>query len=174
MRCPFCQHESSRVLESRTSEDLTIVRRRRECFNEACMRRFTTYEKVEMSPLMVVKKDRKREEFSRDKLYTGIRKACEKRPIPMSTIDQLTDQVEREIRLEFEREVPSDAIGEKIMNGLRDIDGVAYVRFASVYRQFRDIETFAKEILTFLNSEQGRGQATESNGAEFWRREGKE
>jgi transcriptional repressor NrdR len=151
LKCPYCHHETSRVLESRTSEDGTTVRRRRECFNQNCMRRFTTYEKVEMSPLMVIKKDRKREEFSREKLHTGIRKACEKRPIPMETIDQMVDEVEREIRFEFEREVPAETIGMKVMNILREVDGVAYVRFASVYRQFRDVETFAKEILSLLN-----------------------
>jgi transcriptional repressor NrdR len=167
MRCPYCQHETSRVLESRTSEDGTIVRRRRECFNEQCMRRFTTYEKVEMSPLMVIKKDRKREEFSREKLHTGIRKACEKRPIPMETIDQLVDQVEREIRLEYEREVPSEAIGMKVMNALRELDGVAYVRFASVYRRFRDVETFAKEILALLNPGSGQDNTSKThNGIE--------
>lgn len=149
MRCPYCHHPDSRVIESRASEDHTTIRRRREC--EACLKRFTTYEKVEMAPLMVIKKDKRRDEFSREKLLRGVLKACEKRPIPMERIEALVDEVERELRGNFEKEVSTQVIGEKVMEKLRAMDGVAYVRFASVYRQFKDVETFAQEILGLLN-----------------------
>ncbi|ASS76129.1 transcriptional regulator NrdR [Tumebacillus algifaecis] len=148
MRCPYCFHDSTRVIESRSADE--AVRRRRECDNVACQRRFTTYEKVEMAPLLVVKKDGRREEFSREKLLRGIIRACEKRPIPVEEIEALVDSVEREVRREYEKEVPVDAIGEKAMDKLRTVDGVAYVRFASVYRQFKDVETFAQEVLGLL------------------------
>ena len=150
MRCPFCQTEDSRVLESRASDDQSTVRRRRECV--ACQRRFTTYERIELAPLMVVKKDGAREEFDRDKLRRGIVKACEKRPITTDQVDALVDEVERGVRLEFEREAPSALIGERVMDGLRGVDGVAYVRFASVYREFRDVRTFAQEIMRMLGT----------------------
>lgn len=149
MNCPYCSHDSTRVIESRSTDE--AVRRRRECDNPECQRRFTTYEKVEMAPLLVVKKDGKREEFSREKLLRGIIRACEKRPIAVEEIDSLVDAVEREVRREFEKEVPVDRIGEKAMDKLRTIDGVAYVRFASVYRQFKDVETFAQEVLGLLD-----------------------
>jgi transcriptional repressor NrdR len=149
MRCPYCYHPHSRVIESRASEDHTAIRRRRECEN--CMKRFTTYEKVEMAPLMVIKKDKRRDEFSREKLLRGVLKACEKRPIPLERIESLVDQIEQELRAEYEKEISSEKIGEKVMDKLRQIDGVAYVRFASVYRQFKDVETFANEILGMLN-----------------------
>jgi transcriptional repressor NrdR len=152
MNCPYCLHSSTRVIESRSTDD--AVRRRRECENPECQRRFTTYEKVEMAPLLVVKKDRKREEFSREKLMRGIVRACEKRPIAVADVEVLVDQVERDIRREFEKEVPAEIIGEKVMDKLRDLDGVAYVRFASVYRQFKDVETFAQEVLGLLNQGQ--------------------
>ncbi|MFC4767104.1 transcriptional regulator NrdR [Effusibacillus consociatus] len=150
MRCPYCHHSDSRVLESRASEDHTTIRRRREC--PSCSKRFTTYEKIEMSPLLVVKKDNRREEFSRDKLMRGILKACEKRPIAIEAIEQVVDTIERELRSEYEKEVPAEPIGEKVMGKLRELDAVAYVRFASVYRQFRDVESFAQEILSLLDS----------------------
>ena len=153
MRCPFCQARDSRVLESRASEDQSTVRRRRECV--ACQRRFTTYERVELSPLMVIKKDGVREEFSRDKLRRGIVKACEKRPIASDQVEALVDEVERRVRLEFEREAPSAQIGERVMDVLRAVDGVAYVRFASVYREFRDVQTFAQEIMRLLGTQGG-------------------
>lgn len=150
MRCPICEGLSSRVLESRTSEDHTTIRRRREC--EHCGRRFTTYETIERTPLMVIKKDKRREPFQRDKLLRGILRAVEKRPIAFESLESLVDEVDREIRTEFDREVPSEELGEKVMVRLRSIDGVAYVRFASVYREFRDVETFANELLSLLNS----------------------
>ncbi|MCL6637886.1 MAG: transcriptional regulator NrdR, partial [Alicyclobacillus sp.] len=145
MRCPYCQADSSRVVESRASEDGASMRRRRECLNPACGRRFTTYERVEQRPLMVVKKDGKREEFSLEKLYRGLSKACEKRPISTGEVERVAERIERQLRLEFEREVPSAVIGERVMEELRGLDGVAYVRFASVYREFRDVETLAYE-----------------------------
>ncbi|MCY0875130.1 MAG: transcriptional regulator NrdR [Firmicutes bacterium] len=148
MRCPYCQAHDSRVVESRASEDQSTVRRRRECVD--CQRRFTTYERVELAPLMVVKKDRSREEFDRDKLRRGILRACEKRPLDVTQVEGIVDDVERQLRVEFDREVPSTAVGERVMTALRAVDGVAYVRFASVYREFRDVETFAKEILQIL------------------------
>ena len=152
MKCPYCAHDSSRVIESRSAEE--AIRRRRECDNADCQRRFTTYEKIEMAPLMVVKKDKKREEFSRDKLLQGLIRACYKRPISAAQIDALTDEVEREIRREYEKEVPAAMVGERVMDKLKHIDGVAYVRFASVYRQFKDVETFAKEVLGLLTHEE--------------------
>ncbi len=151
MRCPSCQALDSRVIESRANDDQYTVRRRRECI--ACQRRFTTYERVELVPLMVVKKDRTREEFDREKIRRGIARACEKRPISFMQIEELVDEIERELRADFEREVPSSEIGINVMQRLRIFDGVAYVRFASVYREFRDVETFAKEILQLLHQE---------------------
>ncbi|OFW78713.1 MAG: transcriptional regulator NrdR [Alicyclobacillus sp. RIFOXYA1_FULL_53_8] len=150
MRCPYCEDDNSRVVESRAGEDGTTIRRRRECANEACGRRFTTYERVEQRPLMVVKKDAEREEFSRDKLYRGLVRACEKRPISVDHIEGMVQQIDRDLRMDYEREVPSHVIGERVMEALRELDGVAYVRFASVYREFRDVETLAKEVLSLL------------------------
>lgn len=150
MKCPYCEAENTRVVESRPGEDGTTIRRRRECANEACGRRFTTYERVEQRPLMVVKKDMEREEFSREKLYRGLMKACEKRPISAEQIEAVCEDIERSLRMEYEREVPSSVIGERVMRSLRLLDGVAYVRFASVYRDFRDVETLAAEVLSLL------------------------
>lgn len=155
MRCPYCQAENSRVLESRTGDDGMTIRRRRECANESCARRFTTYERVEQRPLMVVKKSAEREEFSSEKLYRGLLKACEKRPISTEQIETVVNNVERDLRLEFDREVLSSAIGERIMEALRELDGVAYVRFASVYREFRDVATLAQEVLSLLSESSG-------------------
>ncbi|MDI3328155.1 MAG: transcriptional regulator NrdR [Alicyclobacillaceae bacterium] len=152
MNCPFCRNGESKVIESRTTAD--AVRRRRECLN--CGRRFTTYERVEMAPLQVIKKDGMRETFSREKLRRGLLKACEKRPISSETIEAMVDQVERELRQEFEREVPTSQIGERVMAALREVDQVAYVRFASVYREFKDVETFLKEILPLIGRERSR------------------
>ncbi|MBL0388423.1 transcriptional repressor NrdR [Tumebacillus sp. ITR2] len=148
MKCPYCAQANSRVIESRATDE--AVRRRRECENQDCQRRFTTYEKVEMAPLMVIKKDKKREEFSREKLLRGLLRACEKRPIAVDEIESLADHVEKTLRREFDKEVPVEAVGEQVMDRLRDLDGVAYVRFASVYRQFKDVETFAQEVLGLL------------------------
>ncbi|MDQ0188205.1 transcriptional repressor NrdR [Alicyclobacillus cycloheptanicus] len=158
MRCPYCEAENSRVLESRTSDDGTTIRRRRECANEACARRFTTYERVEQRPLMVIKKNADREAFSSEKLYRGLAKACEKRPISTEQLETVVNTIERELRLEYDREVPSSAIGERVMEALRKLDGVAYVRFASVYREFRDVATLAKEVLALLSETSDKQQ----------------
>ena len=146
MRCPFCEQDGSKVLDSRALEGVVSIRRRRECL--ACARRFTTYERVEESPLLVVKKDGRREQFDRGKILAGLRKACEKRPIPAETLEKLTDEIENELRNRGDREVPAVEIGEYIMKALRRIDEVAYVRFASVYREFKDLETFRQELET--------------------------
>ena len=134
------------MLDSRALEGGVSIRRRRECL--ACARRFTTYERVEESPLLVVKKDGRREQFDRGKILAGLRKACEKRPIPAETLEKLTDEIENELRNRGDREVPTVQIGEYIMKALRSMDEVAYVRFASVYREFKDLETFRQELET--------------------------
>lgn len=142
MKCPYCGAES-KVIESRHTEDESI-RRRRECI--ACGKRFNTYERIEVPPLIVVKKDGSREAFDRNKVLGGVLKACEKRPVPLAEVDRLVDDVERELRNSLEREVPSVVIGEKVMDRLRSLDGVAYVRFASVYREFKDLNEFREQL----------------------------
>ena len=144
MKCPFCDNLDTKVIDSRPKEDGHAIRRRREC--EVCGKRFTTYEKVEETILMVVKKDNRREVFDRQKVLNGIIKACEKRPVSMARMEQIVDDVERELNNRMEREVESTYIGELIMDQLKKVDEVAYVRFASVYRQFTDVNTFIKEI----------------------------
>ncbi|MGI6034907.1 MAG: transcriptional regulator NrdR [Limnochordia bacterium] len=148
MRCPFCQALGSRVIDSRSTEDHKCVRRRREC--TACGARFTTYERWEETPLMVVKRDGRRESFARSKVLGGVLKALEKRPVPLEDIEKMVDEVERELRSRPEREVTSIAIGEMVMERLREMDEVAYVRFASVYRQFKDINRFIEELEKLL------------------------
>ncbi|MHB8171850.1 MAG: transcriptional regulator NrdR [Thermincolia bacterium] len=150
MRCPFCNEGESKVLDSRSTEDGRAIRRRRECLS--CAKRFTTYEKVDEIPLVVVKKDGKREVFDRSKLLGGVIKACEKRPITMSQMEQLVDSVERDLRNSMNPEVTSDEIGEIVMEGLKELDQVAYVRFASVYRQFKDVGNFIQELEKLLKS----------------------
>ena len=150
MRCPFCNEGESKVLDSRSAEDGRAIRRRRECLS--CAKRFTTYEKVDEIPLVVVKKDGKREVFDRSKLLGGVIKACEKRPITMSQMEQLVDSVERDLRNSMNPEVTSDEIGEIVMEGLKELDEVAYVRFASVYRQFKDVGNFIQELEKLLKS----------------------
>lgn len=149
MRCPFCDYEDSKVIDSRPSEEGRAIRRRREC--EKCGKRFTTYEKVEASILMVVKKDGSREAFDRDKLLSGIVKACEKRPVSMDAIEGVVNEIERGLNNLMQKEVPSTFIGELVMDKLKELDEVAYVRFASVYRQFTDVNTFIKEIEALVN-----------------------
>lgn len=144
MRCPYCHYLESHVLDSRLVEDGTRVRRRRLC--EQCNRRFTTYEQVKEIPLMVEKKDGRRELFDRNKVLSGIMKACEKRPISMDTMDSLCDQIERECRNRAEKELEGKEIGRIVMEKLRHLDHVAYVRFASVYKEFQDIKSFIKEL----------------------------
>ena len=144
MRCPFCGWTESKVIDSRAAEEGSTIRRRRECVS--CSRRFTTYEVVEQIPLMIVKKDGRRTIFERNKIMNGVLRACQKRPISLSTVEELVEKVEKEIRNTMEREISTQQIGEMVMQYLKDIDQVAYVRFASVYRQFADINNFMQEL----------------------------
>lgn len=148
MKCPFCGHLDSRVLESRATEDMSVIRRRREC--PKCGRRFTTYERVEETPLLVVKKDGRRQSFSRQKILSGMLKACEKRPIPLEVLQKASLDVEKILRETGKGEVTSKEIGELVMEKLKQIDDVAYVRFASVYREFRDLAGFRDEVERIL------------------------
>ena len=155
MRCPFCENEDTKVIDSRHTEEGHAIRRRREC--EKCGKRFTTYEKIEEIILMVIKKDGSREAFDRSKIMNGIIKACEKRPVPLSEIEKVVDDIERGLNNMMEKEVKSTYIGELIMDNLKELDEVAYVRFASVYRQFTDINTFVAEIENLLGSKKKKG-----------------
>lgn len=157
MRCPFCSFAESKVIDSRAAEEGSSIRRRRECLQ--CARRFTTYEQVEETPLMVIKKDGGREIFDKVKLMNGLMRACEKREIPFITIETLVDRVEKEIRNSMEREVQSRYIGETVMRYLKDIDQVAYVRFASVYRQFADINNFMQELELLMKVQNAKAQS---------------
>lgn len=148
MKCVYCNCTQSRVIDSRQSEDGVVIRRRREC--EDCGRRFTTYEKIDSAPLMVVKKDKRRQPFDAQKLRLGIIKACEKRPVALKDIDTLVRDIEMQAYSGYEQEIASQALGEMVMEGLKRLDEVAYVRFASVYRQFRDIQTFMDELNKLL------------------------
>ena len=148
MKCPFCGHGEDKVIDSRGSADGRSIRRRRECLG--CGKRFTTYEKVEEQSLMVIKKDGRREPFDRHKLLAGLVKASEKRPVSMDDLEALVDELERELSQHFEREVPSKEIGERVMRRLHALDPVAYVRFASVYREFKDVEQFMRELKDLL------------------------
>jgi transcriptional repressor NrdR len=148
MRCPYCGNRSDSVIDSRGSKNGASVRRRRQCLK--CKRRFTTYEYVERVPLMVIKKDGRREPFEREKLIKGILVACEKRPVGVKRIEKLVDDIERYLGRKHDREVASREVGELVMKHLHDIDEIAYVRFASVYRQFRDVGQFMKELKHFL------------------------
>lgn len=148
MKCPFCSYSDSRVLESRPTEEGSAIRRRRECLS--CRERFTTYERVETVPLMVIKKDGTRQEFDRSKILQGVIKASEKRPVPLARLEQMVSDIEQRLRNSMEQEVSSKTIGEMVMNELKQIDQVAYVRFASVYRQFKDIQSFLEELQTLL------------------------
>ncbi len=148
MKCPFCNQEATKVIDSRPADDNSSIRRRRLC--DECGKRFTTYEKVETIPLIVIKKDNNREPYDRSKVEAGVFRACHKRPIPVKDINALIDKVELEIFNLEEREIPSKVIGEMIMNKLKDLDSVAYVRFASVYREFKDVNTFMDELKKIL------------------------
>lgn len=152
MKCPFCETSDTRVIDSRPTEEGHAIRRRRECDN--CGKRFTTYEKVEEVFFMVVKKDGSREAFDRNKVLNGIVKACEKRPVPLADIERIVDEIERGLN-NMEKEVESKVIGEVIMEHLKELDEVAYVRFASVYRQFTDVNTFVAEIEKLLKNGKG-------------------
>ncbi len=148
MRCPFCNYNQSKVVDSRPTDEDISIRRRREC--EKCGKRFTTYEKVEEQPMLVVKKDGSREAFSRQKLLSGLIKAFEKRPVSIEAIEGVVWEIEKELYNTMEKEVPSQLLGEMIMSKLKKIDDVAYVRFASVYRQFKDLNTFIEELNKLL------------------------
>lgn len=149
MKCPFCSHENTRVIDSRPAEDNNSIRRRRVC--DECGKRFTTYEKIETIPLIIIKKDNNREAYNRAKIEAGVLRACHKRPVSAQQITTLVDEVENEIFNREEREIPSGTIGELVMNKLKDLDAVAYVRFASVYREFKDVNTFMDELKSVLN-----------------------
>lgn len=157
MKCPYCAHEENQVLDSRDSDDLASVRRRRECLK--CSKRFTTYERVEMIDLFVIKKDGRREQFDRNKLLTGIKRACEKRPISMDTIEETGDEIEQNLRKRKTTEMPSKIIGEIVTRRLKALDKVAYIRFASVYRAFNDVESFEKEVKNLLKTDKTAGSA---------------
>ena len=148
MKCPFCSHENTRVIDSRPAEDNNSIRRRRVC--DECGKRFTTYEKIETIPLIIIKKDNNREAYDRAKIEAGVLRACHKRPVSAQQITTLVDEVENEIFNREEREIPSGTIGELVMNKLKDLDAVAYVRFASVYREFKDVNTFMDELKSCL------------------------
>lgn len=149
MKCPFCSHENTRVIDSRPAEDNNSIRRRRVC--DECGKRFTTYEKIETIPLIIIKKDNNREAYDSAKIEAGVLRACHKRPVSAQQITTLVDEVENEIFNREEREIPSGTIGELVMNKLKDLDAVAYVRFASVYREFKDVNTFMDELKSVLN-----------------------
>ena len=149
MKCPFCGYMDSKVIDSRPAEDSTTIRRRRECLD--CQKRFTTYEIIERMPLVVIKRDGSRQSFDKIKIINGLVRACEKRPVSMAQIETVADEVEQELRGRLESEVQSERIGEMVMRRLKDLDEVAYVRFASVYRSFKDIETFMEELAKILN-----------------------
>jgi len=148
MKCPYCKNIDDKVIDSRMSGEGVSIRRRRECLK--CGKRFTTYEYVEQAPLMVIKRDGMRKRFDREKIQTGIIKACEKRPVSMDKIEQIVDEIEREIQKKADKEIKSTVIGNMVMDKLYNIDEVAYVRFASVYRRFKDVSHFMKELKKFL------------------------
>jgi len=148
VKCPYCEYQESKVVDSRPTDEGQAIRRRRECIS--CGKRFTTYEKIEELPIVVVKKDGNRQVYDRNKLMNGIIKACEKRPVSMSSIEQIVDDIEKTIFNSLENEITSTQIGELVMNKLKDIDEVAYVRFASVYRQFKDVNSFMDELKKIL------------------------
>ena len=151
MKCPFCGYIESKVIDSRPTDEGSRIRRRRECLS--CQKRFTTYEIIESVPIVVVKKDRSREAFDRNKLLNGMLRACQKRPVSIETLEAAVDDIEAQIQNSLDREVPASRIGEYAMKKLKDIDEVAYVRFASVYRQFKDINSFHEEINWLLDED---------------------
>lgn len=151
MRCPFCAEQEDRVVDSRVNRDGLMIRRRRECLG--CLRRYTTYERIEEMLPAVVKKDGRREPFDRGKILQGLKKACEKRPVPVAVLEDIADRVEKRVQETAEAEVPSRVIGEEVMTQLHHVDQVAYVRFASVYREFKDVTQFLDELTTLLKHE---------------------
>ena len=148
MKCPYCSYNESKVIDSRPAEEGTTIRRRRECL--ACQKRFTTYEVMEHLPLVVVKRDGSRQSFDKNKVLNGMLRSCEKRPVPLASLEAIADEIEQELQNSFEREIGTAEIGELVMKRLKDLDEVAYVRFASVYRQFKDINTFMDELAKLL------------------------
>ncbi len=150
MKCPFCNKDSTRVIDSRPAEDNNSIRRRRQC--DECQRRFTTYEKIEAIPLVVIKKDNNREPYDRSKIEAGVFRSCHKRPISVEQITALVDEIETAIFNREDKEIPSHVIGELVMDKLKDLDPVAYVRFASVYREFKDVNTFMNELKKILDN----------------------
>jgi len=151
MKCPFCDKPNTRVIDSRPGKIDFEVRRRREC--QECTSRFTTYERIEQAPVMIIKKDGRREAFNREKVLTGIKKACEKRAISINLIEETVDSIERDLRETSKREIPAKVVGEKIIEALKQIDDVAYVRFASVYREFKDVADFIQELKGLIPTE---------------------
>ena len=149
MKCPYCGHPESKVIDSRPADENASIRRRRECLS--CARRFTTYETVESLPMVVIKKDGSRQSFDRQKMLRGMIRACEKRPVTLAELERIADEIEQELQNSMEREIRTEIIGEKVMERLRKVDQVAYVRFASVYRQFKDIDTFMTELNKLLS-----------------------
>ena len=149
MKCPYCGHENTRVIDSRPAEEGATIRRRRECLD--CQRRFTTYEIVERMPLVVIKRDGSRQSFDKVKLINGMVRACEKRPVSLNQLEQIADEIEQDLQSGLEREISTVIIGEMVMSRLKDVDEVAYVRFASVYRSFKDINTFMEELSKLLS-----------------------
>ncbi len=149
MNCPFCNHPEDKVVDSRAAQDGKAIRRRRECLK--CQHRFTTYERIEQTPLKVIKKDNRREDYDRNKLLNGVLRACEKRPVSMEQIEQLVDEVEKDMAKQSEQEISSATLGQLIMSKLQKLDEVAYVRFASVYRQFKDVNQFMNEVKNLLS-----------------------
>ena len=148
MKCPYCGYGESKVIDSRPADENSSIRRRRECLS--CGKRFTTYETVESLPMVVVKKDGSRQSFDRRKVLGGMIRACEKRPVPLAELEKIAEEIEQDLQNSMEREVSTETIGEKVMERLRNVDQVAYVRFASVYRQFKDIDTFMTELNKLL------------------------
>jgi transcriptional repressor NrdR len=161
MKCPFCSYEESKVIDSRPTDDGERIRRRRECIS--CQKRFTTYEIIENLPLIVIKKDKSRQTFDRQKLLNGMLRACEKRPVSLESLEKAVDGIESSIQNSLDREVTSKKIGELTMDRLKDIDEVAYVRFASVYRQFRDINTFMDELTKLLHENNATSTVNNTN-----------
>lgn len=150
MKCPFCGFLESKVIDSRPADESTSIRRRRECL--ACKKRFTTYETIESLPLVVIKRDGSRQTFDKAKLINGMVRACDKRKIPLPVLEQIADEIEQELQGALDREVTTEEVGEMVMRRLKNVDEVAYVRFASVYRQFKDIDTFMHELTKLLNN----------------------
>src|SRR5919197_4856558 len=162
MRCPFCQDPENKVIDSRESQEGSVIRRRRECLS--CSRRFTTYERVEELMPLIAKKDGRREGYNRDKVLAGLQKACEKRPVSAEQLEQLVDNLERNLQESGEKEVPSSLVGEQVMRRLQDLDEVAYVRFASVYRSFGDVSEFMRELKDLIDD---RGHGGGRKGGRF-------